>query len=393
MQTEKLKQTIEKMLAPGKGILAIDESTSTANKSRLEPLGIEGTAENRRRFRELFLCARETEKYLSGVILYDETMRQSDGDGKNFLQTLKEKGIVIGIKVDEGAKEGDEFLGELVTVGLDGLSERLDEYVEMGAEFCKWRAVVEIDEAKGLPTERALFENCERLARFAEICQQKGLVSMVEPEVLLQGSHAQEKSAQVLAQTLDYLFEALNARRVYLPGVVLKTSMVVPGSESGEPMIAKNVAEDTVRVLRENVPHDLGGIVFLSGGQTPEQATENLNEITKHEPLPWPLAFSYARAIQGPVLDVWQGKDENVGEAREKLIEVLKREVKADKGEFIREEEDDEMKSFRLHPDLNYPLMRSRRYWAWEENIKKKDVLWGIIVILVMAVIVGILAP
>jgi fructose-bisphosphate aldolase class I len=177
-------------------------------------------------------------------------------------------------------------------------------------------------------------ENCSRLARYAEICQQKGLVPMVEPEVLLRGSHSMRKSAEVLADTLDVLFEELNSRDVYLPGVVLKTSMVVPGSKSGEEMVHEKVAEETVRVLNESVPHELGGIVFLSGGQSHEQATQNLNQIAKHEPLPWPLAFSYARAIQGPVLDIWQGKDENIEQAREKLQEVLKRESLADQGKL-----------------------------------------------------------
>lgn len=332
MNSEKLTQTIEKMMRPQKGILAIDESTGTANKKRLEPLGVEPTEENRRRFRELFLTAEGIESHLSGTILYDETMRQSDSNGKKFLDILKEKDIAIGIKVDGGAKDSEEFPGELVTAGLGDLSERLDEYVEMGAVFCKWRAVVEIDEEKGFPTDGALRENCQRLARYAELCQQKGLVPMVEPEVLLQGKHGIEKSAEILAHTLDVLFEELNARGVSIPHTVLKTSMVVPGDESGESVIVKDIAEKTVAVLNANVPHDLGGVVFLSGGQSHDEATANLNEIAKREPLPWPIAFSYARAIQGPVLEVWKGKDENSEKALEKYIEVLQRESKADQG-------------------------------------------------------------
>jgi fructose-bisphosphate aldolase class I len=332
MNAEKLQQTIEQMMQPQKGILAIDESTGTANKKRLEPLGIEPTEENRRRFRELFLTAEGIEDHLSGTILYDETMRQSDSGGKSFLGTLKEKGIAIGIKVDGGAKDSEEFPGEQITAGFNDLAERLDEYVEMGAVFCKWRAVVRIDEEAGLPTEGSIRENSERLARYAELCQQKGLVPMVEPEVLLQGKHSSEKSAEVLATTLDILFEELNARGVSIPHTVLKTSMVVPGDESGERMDYKKVAEDTVRVLRENVPHDLGGIVFLSGGQSHDEATQNLNEIAKHEPLPWPLAFSYARAIQGPVLETWKGEEGNVAAAQEKYMEVLERESRADQG-------------------------------------------------------------
>ncbi|NCS99397.1 fructose-bisphosphate aldolase class I [Candidatus Parcubacteria bacterium] len=332
MDTNKLQQTIEAMMAPGKGILAIDESTGTANKKRLEPLGIEGTEENRRRFRELFLTVEGVENHLSGTILYDETMRQSDTEGRSFLDILKEKGIAIGIKVDSGAKDREEFPGEQITSGLGDLSERLDEYVSMGAVFCKWRAVVKIDEEAGLPTDGSIRENSKILARYAEMCQQKGLVPMVEPEVLLQGKHSIDKSAEALTQTLGILFEELNARGVYLPGVVLKTSMVVPGSESGEEMIDKEVAEKTVDVLLANAPHDLGGVVFLSGGQSHVQATKNLNEIAKREPLPWPIAFSYARAIQGPVLEVWQGKDENKDAAIVKYMEVLKEESLADQG-------------------------------------------------------------
>ncbi len=332
MDTNKLQQTIEQMMAPGKGILAIDESTGTANKKRLEPMGVEPTEENRRRFRELFLTADGIENHLSGTILYDETMRQSGEDGKSFLATLKEKGIAIGIKVDEGAKDSEEFEGESLTSGLDGLSERLDEYVEMGAVFCKWRAVVQIDQERGFPSEGALRENCQRLARYAEICQQKGLVPMVEPEVLLQGTHGIEKSEETLIRTLDALFEELNARGVSIPHVILKTSMVVPGDNSNESMVPEDVAERTVAALLANVPHDLGGIVFLSGGQSHIEATENLNEIAKREPLPWPLAFSYARAIQGPVLEVWQGKDENKKAAQEKYMNVLKEESLADQG-------------------------------------------------------------
>jgi fructose-bisphosphate aldolase class I len=333
MDTNKLQQTIEKMMLPGKGLLAIDERTVTENKKRLEPLGVEPTEENRRRFRELFLTAEGIENYLSGTILYDETMRQSDSEGKGFLSILKEKGIAIGIKVDGGAKENEEFPGEPITTGFSNLSERLDEYVEMGAVFCKWRAVVFIGGGPTkFPTERALRENCQRLARYSEMCQQKGLVPVVEPEVLLQGEHGIEKSEQVLTKTLDILFEELNAHGVSLPHTILKTSMVVPGDKSGEEMISQDVASRTVSVLNANVPHDLGGIVFLSGGQSHEEATQNLNEIAKMEPLPWPVSFSYARAIQGPVLEVWQGKDENKEAAQEKYIEVLKKEALADQG-------------------------------------------------------------
>jgi fructose-bisphosphate aldolase, class I len=332
MNTKKLTETISQMMSPGKGLLAIDESTGTANKKRLEPMGVEPTEENRRRFRELFLTPDGIENHLSGTILFDETMRQADSSGKSFLDTLKEKGIAIGIKVDGGAKESEEFPGETLTAGLSGLSERLDEYVSMGAVFCKWRAVVKIDQASGLPTDGALRENCKRLARYAQMCQEKGLVPVCEPEVLLQGTHGIERSAEILSQTLDVLFEELNARGVSIAHTILKTSMVVPGDESGEPMVTKQVAEKTVSVLRANVPHDLGGIVFLSGGQSHDQATQNLNEIAKNEPLPWPLAFSYARAIQGPVLEVWQGRDENKEAAQEKYMEVLKEETLADQG-------------------------------------------------------------
>jgi len=332
MNTDRLSQTIEKMFPAGKGILAIDESIETANKKRLIPLGIEPTEENRRKFRDLFLATGGIEEYLSGVILFDETLRQVADSGKSFLDILKEKDIAIGIKVDEGSKPSELFPGEEITSGLGTLALRLDEYVQMGAVFCKWRAVVRIDQELGFPTEGALRENCQRLARYAEICQQKGLVPMVEPEVLLEGSHSLATSREVLERVLDVLFEELVARGVSLPHLVLKTSMVLPGSLSGERVSPQIVAEETVSVLRMNVPRDAGGIVFLSGGQTHEEATDNLREIGTYESLPWPVTFSYARAIQGPVLDVWDGEEENRKEAQKEYLEILRKESQATLG-------------------------------------------------------------
>jgi fructose-bisphosphate aldolase class I len=332
MNTQVLGDTIQKMMTKGKGILAIDESVSTADSARLRPLGIEETEENRRRFRDLFLTTENIETYLSGVILYDETMRQMSDSGKSFVNELLSKDIVIGIKVDEGAHDDERFPHEKVTAGLSGLASRLHEYYEMGARFAKWRAVIAIDSDLGIPTKGVIRENAERLARYAELCQEANIVPMVEPEVVMEGSHSIKKAEEVISDVLDILFEELNARGVSLPHLVLKTSMVIPGSKSGEVMNSEEVADMTSRVLRENVPNDLGGIVFLSGGQTPVEATQNLNAIVKSGSFPWPITFSYARAIQGPVLEIWKGEDENKESAREKYIEILKENILAVQG-------------------------------------------------------------
>src|SRR3989344_831427 len=331
MNQEILKQTVSKMMASGKGVLAADESNETAD-ARLEAVGVEAGEENRRRYRDLFLSTLGIEKYLSGVILYDETIRQTALDGEPFVKKLVRLGIVPGIKVDRGAKDLPNFPGEKITEGLDGLSERLTEYFEMGALFAKWRAVITIGE--NIPTDADIDANADTLARYAGLCQAAGIVPMVEPEVLLEGTHSMAQAEEVTTKIVACMCAKLSEYRVWLPGTILKTSMVVPGNKSGEVRIAEEIAEATVRYLKTAVPENMGGVVFLSGGQTPEEATLNLDAIAKHEPLPWEVTFSYARALQGPVLEVWRGKDENIKSAREVFIKRLKESVLADQGKF-----------------------------------------------------------
>ncbi len=333
MNKEELYATARAMVAPGKGILAADESNASAGK-RLEAVGAENTEENRMLYRDLFFSAPGIEQYLSGTILYDETIRQANREGKLFRDVLKEKGIIIGIKVDTGAKDFPFFPGEKITYGLDGLDDRLKEYYEMGARFAKWRAVITIGE--GIPTEGCIRANAHALARYAGLCQEANIVPMVEPEVLLDGNHSIERAEEVTTRTIAILFEELRNYNVDLGAVILKTSMVVPGSENGhvDPRI---VAEKTVQMLKSTVPADVPGVVFLSGGQSPVEATQHLNEMAKLEPLPWQLAFSYARAIQGPALEVWQGKQENFASAQDAFLKRLELNMKADRGEYTGE--------------------------------------------------------
>ncbi len=318
-------------MTQGKGILAADESNETADK-RLEAVSAPGGEKNRQKYRDLFLSAPGAEKYLSGVILFDETIRQNALDGEPFVQKLTRLGIVPGIKVDRGAKDFPGFPGEKITEGLDGLGARLKEYFDMGARFAKWRAVITIGE--GTPTDADIDANADALARYAGLCQEAGIVPMVEPEVLLDGDHRMAQAEEVTTKTVAKLFEKLTEYRVWLPGVILKTSMVLPGNKSGEQKSAAEIAEATVRYLRAAVPSSVGGVVFLSGGQSPEEATENLDAIAKLEPLPWPVTFSYARALQGPALETWRGKDENTAAARDVFLKWLEESVQADAGRF-----------------------------------------------------------
>ncbi len=321
MDTAKLKATALQMVAKGKGILAADESNATCHK-RFAPLGIPETEDMRRTWRELLLLAPGNEQYLSGVILFDETIRQKASDGTPFTEMLLKKGIIPGIKVDKGPIDFAGHPGEVVTQGLDGLRERFAEYAAMGAGFSKWRAVITIDTEKGLPTEACLRANADVLALYALLAQEAGIVPMLEPEVILDGAHTIEKAEEVTARAIKVLFEEMKKYDVYLPGVVLKTSMVVPGKKSGQPMAAADVAERTARVLKENVPADVGGVVFLSGGQSALEATENLNEIAKMGPYPWGVTYSYSRGIQQPVIEVWRG---DAGKASEALGVYMKR--------------------------------------------------------------------
>jgi fructose-bisphosphate aldolase, class I len=316
-----IKEIAKQMVAPKKGILAADESNNTAEK-RLASINMESTEDNRRAYRELFLGMEGIENQLSGVILYDETIRQTMSDGTPFTKHLQNIGVMPGIKVDMGVQELPNFPGEHYTAGLDGLRARLKEYYDLGARFTKWRCVINIGE--NLPTEAAIHTNAHGMAMYAALVQEAGMVPMVEPEVILQGSHTIEQSYDVTTRTLKVLFELLTHFRVDLAGVILKTSMVISGSECAEQASAEQVAEMTMKCLKEAVPAECGGIVFLSGGQSAEQATENLNAINQAaEDAPWQLTFSYARALQGPSLKIWGGEPSNIPAAREKFLERL----------------------------------------------------------------------
>lgn len=305
------------LLAPGKGILAADESIHTADK-RLASYGIATGQGARKAYRELFLEAPGIEAYLSGVILFTETLVEEGSKGKSFPDELAALGIQPGIKVDEGTEPFPESPKELITNGLLGLPERLAEFKKRGATFTKWRAVVTI-EGDTLPSAQALHENMKRLATYAREAQEAELVPFLEPEVLLTGTHSRKRASEVIGQTLSTLFAMLDEQSVDKSGIILKTAMALSGSESGKKDTPEEVAEETVAVLLQNVPRDVAGIVFLSGGQTPDQATANLAAITKRAHAanaPWPLTFSYARALQEEALAIWKGDPKNREAAR-----------------------------------------------------------------------------
>ncbi len=334
INTNLLEETVSKLLTKNKGILAADESNGTADK-RLASIDVEGGEENRRRYRDLFLCMPGLGKYVSGVILYDETFWQKDCSGKQtFVQSLEKAGIVPGIKVDLGAKDFPGFPEEKLTIGLDDLSTRVENYFKNGAKFTKWRAVIKIDEAKGLPTKESIEANADVLGRYARIAQEAGLVPIVEPEVLLEGPHSIETAEKITKYVVSQVFAKLNEYRVYTPGVILKTSMVINGNANSDEASPEEVADATVRMLLESVPKNVGGVVFLSGGQTAVEATAHLDAIAEREPLPFDIAFSYARALQGPALRIWGGKDENVKLAREEFLKRLKLNQLADAGDY-----------------------------------------------------------
>lgn len=333
IDTQKLTATVAHLLAPEKGILAADESNGTADK-RLESFGIATGEDMRRKFRHLFLCTPGVEEFLSGVILYDETFWQDNCDGAPFRVALSEKGILPGIKVDIGAKDFPGFPGEKVTLGLDDLPERLKKYADAGAAFTKWRAVIKIDEVAGLPTTACIEANADALGRYAVAAQQFGLVPIVEPEVLLDGPHSQKTAEKVTARVLDAVMTKLQEYGAYLPGVILKTSMVIQGSENADESSPKEIADATVAVLKKNVPTEIGGVVFLSGGQTAVEATAHLDAIAEKDDLPWEIAFSYARALQESALTIWQGKDENVELARTEFTKRLRLNQLADSGDY-----------------------------------------------------------
>ena len=314
MDRATLTETAHALVAPGKGILAADESSGTIKK-RFDSINVESTEDNRRAYRELLFTTEGSEKFVSGVILYDETIRQSASDGTPFPKLLADKGIIPGIKVDTGAKPlamAEE--GETVTEGLDGLRERLAEYRELGARFAKWRATYTITDT--LPSQLAYDANAHALARYAALCQEADIVPIVEPEVMMEGGHSIERSFVVTSAALDALYRELFAQRVHLEGTLLKPNMVLSGYDAKDQARDEDVARFTVACFRRCVPAAVPGIVFLSGGQSDEQATSRLNAMNAMGSHPWQLSFSYGRALQAPALKAWQGQAANVEAAQ-----------------------------------------------------------------------------
>ncbi|MDI6858291.1 MAG: fructose-bisphosphate aldolase class I [Dehalococcoidia bacterium] len=313
MTHEQIRAVARELVAPGKGILAADESFGTIEK-RFAAINVPSTPESRRDYRDLLFSTKGVEEFLSGVILFDETIRQTSHQGPPFPALLLQKGILPGIKVDKGAVPLANYPGERITEGLDGLRGRLSEYRDLGARFTKWRAVIGIGE--GIPTRYALQANARVLAHCAALSQEAGLTPIVEPEVLMEGDHGIERCEEVTIATLRLLFFELQEHRVSLDGLLLKPNMVLPGRKSGQKLTPAEVAVATLRALRQSVPAAVPGIVFLSGGQSPEQATANLNAMNRMGPHPWEVSFSFARALQEPPMRAWAGNPAGVPEAQ-----------------------------------------------------------------------------
>ncbi|NIM29609.1 MAG: fructose-bisphosphate aldolase class I [Gammaproteobacteria bacterium] len=332
MSSESIETVANAMVADGKGILAIDESSPTIKK-RFDSIGAECSEENRRAYRELLIGGEGINEFISGMILYDETIRQSAADGTPFPQLLASRGIMPGIKVDGGAKDLAGHSGEKVTEGLDGLRDRLAEYRELGAPFAKWRAVITI--GGGIPSRGCISANAHALARYAALCQEAGIVPMVEPEVLLEGDHSIERCYEVTEATLRAVFGALYDQRVVLEGTILKASMVLSGNRAAKRAGVEEVAERTLACLTNSVPAALPGVVFLSGGQTPVEATAHLNAMNAMaSTLPWKLSFSYSRALQEPALKTWNGDAANGKAAQAALYHRAKLNSAASLGRY-----------------------------------------------------------
>lgn len=312
-----LEATATELTAPGKGILAVDESGPTIEK-RFKRVGVSSTEETRRAYRELLLTTPGLGAFISGVILHDETIRQSTADGTRFVDALTSQGIIPGVKVDKGTKELEGFPNEKITEGLDGLAERLADYAERGARFTKWRAVITIGD--GIPTFTCAESNAHALARFAAMSQQAGLVPIVEPEVLMDGPHSIEKHYDVTEAMLRRVFHALFEHRVHQEGILLKVNMVLPGTTCPEQASVGEVAEMTLRCLQRTVPTAVPGVMFLSGGQEDIRATEHLNAINRLDHAPWELSFSFGRALQAPALTAWAGQAANIAAAQHALL-------------------------------------------------------------------------
>jgi fructose-bisphosphate aldolase class I len=313
MSKQALESVAQALVAKGKGILAADESMGTI-KRRFDSIKIESNENNRRAYREMLFATQGVEEAISGVILFDETIRTKASDGTPFPELLAKKGIIPGIKVDKGPVDLPEFPGEVVTEGLDGLRGRLKEYKELGAKFAKWRAIITI--GNGIPTYTCLQANGHALARYAALCQEAEIVPIVEPEVLLDGNHTIERSQEVTEKTLKVTFSELFLQRVYLEGMILKPSMVVSGKDNPRQAGVEEVAQRTIQCLKRTVPAAVPGIAFLSGGQSAVSATEHLNAMNKLGLHPWQVSFSYARALQDPALKAWKGEAGNVTTAQ-----------------------------------------------------------------------------
>ena len=313
---EKIAITLSK---PPKGILAADESTNTIKK-RFDGINVDSSFENRRKYRELLFKTPDLHKFISGVILYDETIRQSTSEGIPFSEFLKNLGILVGIKVDTGALPLKFNSNEKITEGLDGLAKRIEEYKNLGAVFTKWRAIIDIDDTNSIPSDYAIDLNCFNLARYAKIVQDHGLVPIVEPEVLMDGNHNINTCYNITSKTLKSLFNYLKFHSVDLSGILLKPNMVIAGKKCSEQASVEEVAHLTIKCLKENVPDQVPGIVFLSGGQSNELATQHLNQMNKSsEAFSWNLSFSYGRALQQPALTSWQGESENIKTSQDAL--------------------------------------------------------------------------
>jgi fructose-bisphosphate aldolase class I len=339
MNSKALTATAASLVATGKGLLAMDESNPTCNK-RFAEVGIPQTEEARRRYRELIVTTPGLGEFISGVILYDETIRQSRKDGTPFLKVIADAGIIPGIKVDTGAKNLAGFPGEKVTEGLDGLAARVEEYAVMGARFAKWRAVIAI--GSGIPSEACIDANAHALARYAAICQEAGLVPIVEPEVVMEGPHNLESCLEVSGRVLHAVFNQLYLQRILLEGMILKPNMILPGRDCPLQAGIEQVADATVRCLLRSVPAAVAGIAFLSGGQPGEIACARLNAMNVRfaSKMPWPLTFSFARAIQHPALNVWSGGESTVKAAQKALLHRARCSRAARRGEYNQELED-----------------------------------------------------
>ena len=324
MNKTDLKETARNLVSDSKGILAMDESFPTIKK-RFEKLNIEDTEKNRQIYRDLLVTAPDLNKYISGAILFDETIKQQTLSGQSFPDFLNSINIIPGIKVDAGAKPFSCHPGEKITEGLDGLDSRMKNYYSLGARFAKWRAVINISEENNLPSDASLIANANALARYASICQENNIVPIVEPEVLMDGDHPIELTLEKTSKTLSIVFDHLNFLDVYLEGIILKPSMVIEGVNCPKKNDSKMIASSTIKCLSENVPQDVPGIAFLSGGQSDDDATNNLNEMNiQSQDNNWKLTFSYGRALQQAAMTLWGGKDENIESAKKIVTERAK---------------------------------------------------------------------